>query len=184
LASAWSQNKEPTPVEAQQPIANDFIRTTVVSGRQIELSICDLSGNESYSRLRPLSYRDVHVVLICFDISEPNSFENISELWNIEAEHFLGDVPKILVGCKKDLRNDKAILEELRKQNLMPISPYAGDKLAIKMQALAYFETSAVKQEGLAELFDYVAEASLKTPSSPKLTRLRRFLSRSEIKFR
>ena len=38
---------------------------------------------------------------------------------------YLRDLPKILVGCKKDLRNDNAKLDSLHRQHLIPISPYA-----------------------------------------------------------
>lgn len=35
------------------------------------------AGQEDYDRLRPLSYSDANVVLICFDVTDPNSYENI-----------------------------------------------------------------------------------------------------------
>lgn len=35
------------------------------------------SGQEDYDRLRPLSYSDTNVVLICFDVTSPNTFDNI-----------------------------------------------------------------------------------------------------------
>jgi predicted GTPase len=52
------------------------------------------------------------------------------------------------------------------------------------MQALAYFETSATEGQGLSELFDYVAEAALKTVSKSRTSVIRRVLSRTETKFR
>ncbi|KAH7379503.1 P-loop containing nucleoside triphosphate hydrolase protein [Pyrenochaeta sp. MPI-SDFR-AT-0127] len=182
LASTWSEDKTPEP---DASILNNFIKKTVIEGHQMELVIWDTTGSDTsgHERMRRLSYDDVHVVLICFDIAYPDSFENIEHLWNIEADNFLHDVPKILVGCKKDLRNDKATLNGMRQQQIMPVSPYAADKLAVKIQALAYFETSAVDRSGLNELFDYVAEAALKQ-SKTKVSGLRRFLSRSEMKFK
>lgn len=36
-----------------------------------------LAGQEDYDRLRPLSYSDANVVLICFDVTDSNSFDNI-----------------------------------------------------------------------------------------------------------
>ena len=53
-----------------------------------------------------------------------------------------------------------------------------ADRLAIKIQALAYFETSAIKKQGLAELFDYVAEAALRTVPKSKTSGIRKALSR------
>lgn len=35
------------------------------------------AGQEDYDRLRPLSYSDANVVLMCFDVTDSNSFDNI-----------------------------------------------------------------------------------------------------------
>jgi hypothetical protein len=52
------------------------------------------------------------------------------------------------------------------------------DRLAMKIHALAYFETSAIKRQGLSELFDYAAEASLRTVPKSKTSGIRKALSR------
>jgi hypothetical protein len=39
----------------------------------------DTSGIEDYDRLRPLSYPDAHVILICFAIDSPDSLDNVQE---------------------------------------------------------------------------------------------------------
>ena len=44
----------------------DFIRKEKVE--EIEFSLWDTAGQESYDRLRPLSYPQSDVVLICFSI--------------------------------------------------------------------------------------------------------------------
>ena len=60
-------------------------------------------------RLRPLSYPDTHVLLLCFSISSPDSLENIPERWVQEIKHFCPNVPVLLVGLKKDLRHDPEV---------------------------------------------------------------------------
>ena len=52
-------------------------------------------------RLRPLSYPDTDVILMCFSIDSPDSLENIPEKWTPEVKHFCPNVPIILVGNKK-----------------------------------------------------------------------------------
>ena len=37
--------------------------------------------------------------------------------------HFCAGLPIILVGCKKDLRRDPRIIDELRKTNQRPVTP-------------------------------------------------------------
>lgn len=36
-----------------------------------------LSGQEDYDRLRPLSYQEANMVLVCFDVTNPTSFDNV-----------------------------------------------------------------------------------------------------------
>lgn len=43
-----------------------------VSG-QVELALWDTAGQEDYDRLRPLSYPDTDVILMCFSIDSPDS---------------------------------------------------------------------------------------------------------------
>lgn len=38
-----------------------------------------LSGQEDYDRLRPLSYPQTDVFLVCFSVVSPSSFENVKE---------------------------------------------------------------------------------------------------------
>ena len=52
----------------------------MMEGHQIELDIWDNTGMNDYERLRRLSYDNVHVVLICFSISDPDSFENVEHM--------------------------------------------------------------------------------------------------------
>lgn len=37
--------------------------------------------------------------------------------------HFCAGLPTILVGCKKDLRRDPRVIEELRKTSQRPVTP-------------------------------------------------------------
>lgn len=36
-----------------------------------------ISGQEDYDRLRPLSYQNTHLVLICYDVMNPTSYDNV-----------------------------------------------------------------------------------------------------------
>lgn len=53
---------------------------------QVELALWDTAGQEDYDRLRPLSYPDTDVILMCFSIDSPDSLENIPEKWTPEVE--------------------------------------------------------------------------------------------------
>jgi Ras family protein A len=45
----------------------------------VELALWDTAGQEDYDRLRPLSYFETNVVIICFAVDNPNSFQNVRD---------------------------------------------------------------------------------------------------------
>ena len=53
------------------------VADVVVDGKRVELALWDTAGQEDYDRLRPLSYPDSHVILICFAVDSPDSLDNV-----------------------------------------------------------------------------------------------------------
>lgn len=45
-------------------------------------------GQEDYDRLRPLSYPQTDVFLVCFSVVSPSSFENVKEKVNLKFNQF------------------------------------------------------------------------------------------------
>lgn len=45
----------------------------------IEMALWDTAGQEEYDRLRPLSYPESNVILICFAVDYPTSLANVEE---------------------------------------------------------------------------------------------------------
>ena len=48
----------------------------------------EFAGQEDYDRLRPLSYPQTDVFLVCFSVVSPASFENVKEKVNIHVTSF------------------------------------------------------------------------------------------------
>ena len=44
------------------------VKNVEVDGEQVELTLWDTAGQEEYEKLRPLSYNQSDVVLVCFSI--------------------------------------------------------------------------------------------------------------------
>ncbi|KAJ1497244.1 Rho GTPase [Coelomomyces lativittatus] len=118
-------------------------------------------GQEDYDRLRPLSYPQTDVFLVCFSVVAPSSFENVREKWYPEVNHHCPSVPCLLVGTQCDLRTDRKTIEKLQKQRQAPISPDAGEMLAAQLRMEKYVECSALTQEGLKNVFDEAIVAAL-----------------------
>lgn len=52
----------------------------VTKKKTLPFALCLLlSGQEDYDRLRPLSYPQTDVFLVCFSVVSPSSFENVKE---------------------------------------------------------------------------------------------------------
>jgi cell division control protein 42 len=66
-------------------------------------------GQEDYDRLRPLSYPQTDVFLVCFSVTSPASFENVKEKWFPEVRHHCPGVPCLIVGTQVDLREDPQV---------------------------------------------------------------------------
>ncbi|KAH0629970.1 hypothetical protein JD844_012476 [Phrynosoma platyrhinos] len=139
----------------------------------VELALWDTAGQEDYDRLRPLSYPDTDVILMCFSIDSPDSLENIPEKWTPEVKHFCPNVPIILVGNKKDLRNDEHTRRELAKMKQAgflsePVKPEEGRDMANRIGAFGYMECSAKTKDGVREVFEMATRAALQARRGKK----------------
>jgi Ras family protein A len=60
-------------------VFENYVADVEVDGKHVELALWDTAGQEDYDRLRPLSYPDSHVILVCFAIDSPDSLDNVQE---------------------------------------------------------------------------------------------------------
>jgi cell division control protein 42 len=120
------------------------------------LGLFDTAGQEDYDRLRPLSYPQTDVFLVCFSVTSPASFENVREKWFPEVHHHCPGVPCLIVGTQTDLRDDPSVREKLGKQKMSPVRKEDGERMAKELGAVKYVECSALTQYKLKDVFDEV----------------------------
>merc|ERR1712137_1128142 len=110
-----------------------------IGGDPYTLGLFDTAGQEDYDRLRPLSYPQTDVFLVCFSVVAPASFENVKEKWQPEITHHCPKTPWLLVGTQMDLREDKDVIQKLQKNGgSKPISLSDGEELAKTLKANKY----------------------------------------------
>ena len=120
------------------------------------MGLFDTAGQEDYDRLRPLSYPQTDVFLVCFSVTSPASFENVREKWFPEVHHHCPGVPCLIVGTQTDLRDDASVREKLAKQKMTPVRKEDGERMAKELGAVKYVECSALPQYKLKDVFDEV----------------------------
>ena len=65
-------------------VFENYTASFEIDTQRIELSLWDTSGSPYYDNVRPLSYPDSDAVLICFDISRPETLDSV--LKKVSAE--------------------------------------------------------------------------------------------------
>ncbi|RUS86551.1 hypothetical protein EGW08_005690 [Elysia chlorotica] len=153
------------------------------------MTLVDTAGQETYDRLRTLTYYDADVFIVCYSVAIPDSFVNVRARWLPELREFKPKTPLILVGTQCDLRDKmekeasskdpSSLTSQNASQSLTPafVTRKEGKRLASKVKARMYSECSALTGEGLDKIF-YQA---LMTAVVPK--RKRRFWHRMKRVF-
>ncbi|KAL0973426.1 hypothetical protein UPYG_G00203430 [Umbra pygmaea] len=155
------------PKEYIPTVFDNYSAQVTVDNRTISLNLWDTAGQEEYDRLRTLSYPQTNVFVICFSIASPPSFENVKHKWHPEVTHHCPNTPILLVGTKKDLRNDPDLLKKLKDQNQTTITLQQGTALARQIHAIKYLECSALNQDGIKEVFAEGVRAFLNPQPAP-----------------
>ena len=124
----------------------------------MNLQICDISGSDNYSKIRPLAYCESELFVICFSVICHVSFGNVLSKWVTEVILSCPNCKILLLATKKDLREDESALRELKKEGREPISFEKGQAMAKKIKALNYMECSTNDPSTIASIFEYMAQ--------------------------
>jgi len=158
------------PEEYIPTVFDNYTSNVVVDNVKVSLGLWDTAGQEDYDRLRPLSYPQTDVFVLCFSVISPTSYTNITNKWMPEIRHHCPDTPVILCGTKIDLREDRDFVNQLQRQNLQSIKREQGQRLCKKIRAFKYVECSALTQKGLKQVFDDAVRSVL-SPKTNKVSK-------------
>ena len=121
------------------------------------LKVQDTQGQEEYDQRTKFTLQNVHVIIVCFSLIEPDSFKNVKDKWlKLYSRYMHSDTHVMLVGTKLDLRDDHDEIEKLKGRGLVPITTEEGESLAKELKAVKYMECSASSKVGLQDVFDEI----------------------------
>ncbi|KAJ8306988.1 hypothetical protein KUTeg_015072, partial [Tegillarca granosa] len=71
-----------------------------VDGEMVKFRLWYINAEDEYERLRPFSYPQTDILIVCYSVEKPASLENVRTKWLPEVRHYCPSVPVILVACK------------------------------------------------------------------------------------
>ncbi|XP_062603440.1 ras-related protein Rab-1A-like [Saccostrea cucullata] len=126
-------------------IGVDFkIRTLEIDGKTVRLQIWDTAGQERFKTITTAYYRNADGILVVYDITDKESFQNVSK-WLEDVENYSNKrVYKVLVGNKADLQPKRVV-------------NYTEAKNFADQHNIPVIETSAKTSNNVEQLFESMA---------------------------
>ena len=148
----WNDTFVPT-------IGVDFkIKTFEIDSKKIKMQIWDTAGQERFKNIISSYYRGAHGILLLYDVTDKDSFKNLSN-WLIEIEKNASkNVVKILIGNKCDLEDKRVIT-------------YNQGKEFADTYGLKFIETSVKKNLNVNEAFQTIGKELMASNTDNKINK-------------
>jgi len=157
------------PSEYVPTVFDNYSYNLKHNDKEYQVGLWDTGGQEDYDRLRPLSYPQTNVFLLCFSLVSPSSFENIRSKWYPEVSHHCPGVPTILVGTKSDLKEDEDTIKRLESKKMEPITQEQAESMVEDIKAYTYVECSSLTGNGLNDVFNKAVQSVVESIGSKKV---------------
>ena len=116
-----------------------------IDGTPIKLKIWDTAGQERFRNITNQYYKGADGIILVFDVTDQKSFDKIKEwMSQIKANTQADQIGLVLLGNKCDIEP-------------RTISKNDGEELG-KELGIEYYETSAMKGDGIAQAFEFLAK--------------------------
>ena len=124
----------------------------------MEIKLWDTAGQERFKNLTYQFYKNADGIIIAFDLTNSESFQNTKQWLQSIYKHSQGSVVKTYCGNKSDL------LEVTQDY----VQDEAANKIASEHQ-MQYFKTSAYKGENIEEMINYTIREVFEKKLKPKI---------------
>lgn len=116
-------------------------------GNKVKLTLQDVSGAKESGKIRQLAYEGCDAILLCFDITDKNSYHSLETKWIPEITKFAPSLPVFIAACKND---------ESEGENEVFVKDI--DVLADKLGAAGYMQCSACTNNNVETVFQQILQ--------------------------
>ena len=112
----------------------------------VKMILWDIAGQEKYDSSRKAFFQGCAGALFVYDVTRPVTFKDVKSKWLKDLKEFgKKNAVYLLIGNKNDLTEEKIVTTQ------------QGEKLAIKMKASEFIETSAKHGDNVEKAFKTLA---------------------------
>jgi len=111
----------------------------------VNLMFWDIAGQPQFYMLHRPYFNGADGMILAYDLTRSSSFSNVNNWYNSAVRYGLSGIPRILVGNKIDLKDERKIIH--------PMADHLSEKLSAP-----FYETSALTGEGVKTIFQKIAD--------------------------
>ena len=116
----------------------------------VNLMVWDIAGQPQFYMLHRPYFNGADGMMLVYDITRSSSFSNINNWYSTSVKYGLSGIPRILIGNKIDLKDERKII--------LPMAEHLSEKIGAP-----FYETSALTGEKVKSIFQKIAELTLRS---------------------
>lgn len=135
-------------------IGVDFkVKDLQLSGKNVRVQIWDTAGQERFRNITNSYYKGANGIVVVYDVTNRQSFETVSTWIEEITKKASLSTMNVIIANKIDMVNHRVVSKE------------EGESLASSLN-LPYFETSAKDDNGVTQVFEFMAQKILSSLQS------------------